>query len=93
MYLGLVLVLAGGCKTYDPLYCDESNECTDRDRPFCDLTGEHPESEGVARTCIPDPGGMSPSDAGSADAAPDGAADGSADGSDARPFSYPQPDV
>jgi hypothetical protein len=48
-------LLIVGCKVYDPLYCDEKEECKDPDRPFCDLQGEHPASEGVARTCIPDP--------------------------------------
>ena len=39
----------------DPLYCDESTPCTDPARPFCDLAGEHPASEGIGKTCIPDP--------------------------------------
>ena len=49
------------CKKYDPLYCDESTPCTDPGRPFCDLHGTYPASDGVGRTCIPDP-----SDAGTA---------------------------
>ena len=43
------------CTTYDPLYCDNKNGCKDPDRPFCDLAGEYPASDGVARTCIPSP--------------------------------------
>lgn len=39
----------------DPLYCDDSTPCTDPARPFCDLTGEHPASGGIGKTCIPDP--------------------------------------
>ena len=76
------------CKVEDPLYCDAENGCRDPARPFCDTKGEYPASEGVARTCIPDPsdvgadgdaGGNGSSDAGGgnpADAQPqsDGAA-------------------
>jgi hypothetical protein len=51
--LAALLFLA--CKVYDPLYCDEDRECTDPDRPFCDLNGDYPASEGIGRTCIPDP--------------------------------------
>ena len=51
----VVLLSAGGCKVKDPLYCDESTPCTDPARPFCDLEAEHPASEGIKRTCIPDP--------------------------------------
>jgi hypothetical protein len=60
----LILVVAGtvvtGCKVYDPLYCDERSGCVDPARPFCDLEGEYPASEGVPRTCIPDPDGGEP---------------------------------
>jgi hypothetical protein len=59
---------ATACTVVDPLYCDEKNECTDPDRPFCDLNGEHPASDGVARTCIPEPeADESDDDAGSDD--------------------------
>jgi hypothetical protein len=57
----LVVALAGisallvACKAYDPLYCDANKPCTDPDRPFCDLNGEFEASEGIARTCIPEP--------------------------------------
>jgi hypothetical protein len=47
--------LLGACAKKDPLYCDEETPCTDPALPFCDLTGEHPASEGIGRTCIPDP--------------------------------------
>jgi len=36
-------------------YCDESTPCTDAERPYCDLEGEFPASEGIKRTCIPSP--------------------------------------
>lgn len=88
-HLALVLTLAAACTTYDPLYCDENHECTDPDRPFCDLTGQYPASDGVARTCIADPDPMIPLDGGNPDATPDGGFGGS----DARVFSYPQPEA
>jgi hypothetical protein len=49
------LSLLGACKTYDPLYCDGRTACTDPERPYCDLEGTYPGSDGVARTCIPSP--------------------------------------
>lgn len=59
-----VLVLTGCTKT-SPLFCDEDTPCTDPERPVCDLTGDHPASEGHANTCVPrapDPdGGVDPS--------------------------------
>jgi len=48
---------ASGCKVYDPLYCDADRRCDDPERPFCDLEGAFPASEGVGRTCIPQPPG------------------------------------
>jgi hypothetical protein len=51
----LSLLSLGACKVVDPLYCDETKPCTDPERPFCDLEGEHPASDGVARTCIANP--------------------------------------
>jgi hypothetical protein len=55
--LGAFLAVTAGCKYAVPLYCDEETPCADRhpDRAFCDLHGEHPASEGIGRTCIPDP--------------------------------------
>jgi len=56
--LAVLLALAGplgGCTKTDPLYCDEKNPCTDPERPFCDLDGDYPASEGIGRTCIADP--------------------------------------
>ncbi len=65
----LLATLAGGCTVHDPLYCDESHPCTSDERPYCDVAGEFPASEGIGRTCIPTPsdGGISgsPSDAAS----------------------------
>lgn len=77
----LTLLSLGACTTYDALYCDEDRSCKDPARPFCDLAGEYPASDGVARTCIPSPfdaGDGATADAGSGDA------DGGA-GSDAGP--------
>jgi hypothetical protein len=71
--LSLLLIAAGtasACKTYDPLYCDENTPCTDPDRPFCDLTGDAPGSDGHARTCVASPFDAGPS--GARDAAQDG---------------------
>jgi hypothetical protein len=45
------------CTKVDPLFCDEQTPCTDPDRPFCDLLGEYPASEGIGKTCIPTPDG------------------------------------
>ena len=55
--VGLVVGLWAGCSTKVPYFCDENTPCKDRypDRPFCDLNGEYPASEGVGRTCIPYP--------------------------------------
>lgn len=64
----VALAVVAACSKDDPLYCDEETPCTDPARPYCDLTGEHPASEGIGRTCIPDPfpdGGLGdPADAG-----------------------------
>jgi Concanavalin A-like lectin/glucanases superfamily len=90
----LLAVLVGtGCTTVDPLYCEESSQCADPSRPFCDLTGEHPASGGVARTCIPDPN-SSPGDGTDAGApGNDASADAGAEKPDARAFTYPEPHV
>jgi hypothetical protein len=85
--LCLAVALTVGCTKYDPLYCDEDQRCTDPDRSFCDLTGEYPASEGVARTCIPDPNASSAPDAGS----PDAGSDAGSGGADASVFTYPEP--
>lgn len=65
---GLALL---GCKVTDPLFCDEGHPCTDPARPFCDVAGTYPASEGIGKTCIPDPSGAA-ADAGEGDAAPPG---------------------
>jgi hypothetical protein len=66
MWLVILAVASWGCLKKDPLYCDENTPCADPERPYCDLNGEFPASEGIKRTCIP-----SPFDAGSGeDAAP-----------------------
>lgn len=51
-----VVLLLGACKVYDPLYCDESRPCKDAARPFCDIAGAFPASDGIGNTCIADPG-------------------------------------
>jgi uncharacterized delta-60 repeat protein len=48
-------LLLPSCKVYDPLYCDVDRPCEDPERPFCDLNGEYPASEGIKKTCIPEP--------------------------------------
>lgn len=75
--LGTAIFLSG-CKVHDDLYCDEGRECTDPTRPYCDLTGAYPASEGIGRTCIPSPfdAGNGVADAGTSDASkPDGSAE------------------
>jgi alpha-tubulin suppressor-like RCC1 family protein len=69
------------CTKYDPLYCDAKTKCTDPDRPFCDLAGDYPASDGVARTCIPDPNTQA--DAGSGGAGDPGNPDGGSPSDDA----------
>lgn len=64
---GSTLLLLGGCNSEDPLYCCSTIEscqrnggeptiqvCTDPERPHCDDEGYF----GLARTCVPDPGGQ-----------------------------------
>ena len=54
--LSIAIAVVGlACKVKDPLYCDQNTPCMDADRPFCDLEGEYPASDGIKKTCIPDP--------------------------------------
>lgn len=55
--LGSWLALSSGRSRDVQYYCDEGTPCFPRypDRPFCDLTGEYPASDGVGKTCIPNP--------------------------------------
>jgi hypothetical protein len=81
MTLALPLILfapeLAGCTKIDPLFCSEEKPCSDPERPFCDLEGVYPASEGRGRTCIPDPY------AGLVDAGnPDGASSGTVDAGD-----------
>ncbi len=65
-WLVVTSILCGACLKKDPLYCDENTPCTDPALPFCDLDGEYEASEGIKRTCIPDPfpdGGVDGADA------------------------------
>jgi hypothetical protein len=53
-----LLASLAACWRTDPLYCERSADCADVDgRPFCDVDGTYPGSEGISRTCIADPGG------------------------------------
>lgn len=48
----------GGCfLSADPRYCEDSSECGDPARPFCDVAGEFEESGFHGHTCIEVPGG------------------------------------
>jgi hypothetical protein len=61
----VVLVTLAACYRHDPLYCDDPIDCADvSGRPFCDIAGEYPASDGIARTCIPDPAATDGPDAG-----------------------------
>ena len=71
--LALLLLLAS-CKVQDSLYCDEARPCTDPERPFCDVGGAYPDSEGIGHTYIPDPGAGTETDAAVVDASPADAA-------------------
>jgi uncharacterized delta-60 repeat protein len=51
----VVGVALSGCSKPDPLYCDSNTPCDDPERPYCDLEGEFPASEGLGRTCIAQP--------------------------------------
>ncbi len=66
-----VLVLASSlylaCTRPDSLYCESASDCTDPARSFCDVGGAFAASDGVGNTCIADPGGVSPIDAGPGD--------------------------
>jgi len=55
--IALNAALLTACAVKDPLYCDSNTPCTDSARPFCDMNGEYPASEGIKHTCIPDPFG------------------------------------
>lgn len=60
MVVGLALVamaLATGCKTDVEFACNEETPCLPRypDRPFCDLQGIHPGSDGIKGTCVANP--------------------------------------
>jgi hypothetical protein len=68
--LGCLLPLSlVACLEPDPLFCDEQTPCTDPARPFCDLEGRFPASNGRGKTCIADP--FPDADAGPGDPQPD----------------------
>lgn len=83
----LISLVGVGCAKRDPLYCDEMTPCTDPALPFCDLAGEYPASEGIGRTCIPNP-----FDAGMPDGAP-GDADPTTPDASTGPDAAPTPPV
>jgi alpha-tubulin suppressor-like RCC1 family protein len=62
--LPLALLACPACEVKDPLYCDSNTPCNDPERPFCDLNGEYPASEGIKHTCIADPFGDGTPDGG-----------------------------
>ncbi|MCE9580583.1 MAG: hypothetical protein K8W52_46110 [Deltaproteobacteria bacterium] len=44
------------CATKDKLYCETDQDCSDNPgRPYCDVAGVYPESEGIGKTCIASP--------------------------------------
>ena len=55
LLLCAVFAAAGGCgEDENPLFCDAEHPCTDSERSFCDLTGEH-SPDGVGQTCVAPP--------------------------------------
>jgi hypothetical protein len=53
-----LLASLAACWRTDPLYCERNADCADvAGRPFCDVDGTYAASDGIARTCIADPGG------------------------------------
>lgn len=80
-------LVASGCTTKDPLFCDDTHPCTDPERPYCDRFGAYEASDHIGNTCIaspfdagvPDAAGSDVTDAALADAATNDAR------SDARP--------
>jgi hypothetical protein len=56
---GFAIVVAllglGACKTPVADYCEQSSDCTDLGKPFCDVNGDYDESDHIGRTCIPFP--------------------------------------
>ena len=54
-FLTVGLAVAG-CAKNNTLFCDTDNPCTDPARPFCDLDGTFPASEGHGKSCIATPG-------------------------------------
>lgn len=50
-----LLLASSGCKHRVVLYCDDDTPCESSARPFCDIDGDFPASEGIGNTCIPDP--------------------------------------
>lgn len=49
------LALSGCGRVQAVTECDADRACTDPARPFCDLEGTYPASEGEAGACIPTP--------------------------------------
>ncbi len=53
----------------DTLYCETDQDCADNPgRPYCDVTGVWPQSEGIGKTCIGSPFDAGIPDAGIPDA-------------------------
>ncbi len=52
--ISLLALVAAGCTSRNPRYCDENTPCDDPDHPeqtFCDLTGDH-NPDGVTNRCV-----------------------------------------
>lgn len=56
LVLAVAVILTTGCKHRNPLWCDAETPCPLAERPFCDLEGVHPGSDGLPNSCVPDPG-------------------------------------
>jgi len=61
--LATLTIGVAGCTQEVALYCDENTPCEDPQYPFCDVYGEYPASEGIAKTCIGSPFDAGPTDA------------------------------
>ncbi len=52
----MAVVLSTACKVKDVLYCETDQDCADNPgRPYCDVAGVWPQSEGIGKTCIGSP--------------------------------------
>ncbi len=69
LVLALAATVGGACAVKDTLYCETDQDCADNPgRPYCDVTGVWPQSEGIGKTCIGSPFDAGIPDAGIPDA-------------------------